>query len=273
MLEHLDKLLQNNLARIEAILKENTQFTWNNLMRPLEDMDDALERFWSPLSHLHAVVNSKTLRECYQACLPKLSTYESSIGHNYQLYTAIKSLDKTVLAEAQCKIMDDCIRDFELSGVALSAEKKRRFKEIQTRLSQLCNQFENNVLDATQAFSLHITDEKRLAGLPIHALDTARELAAEKGLSGWMLNLEFPCYLAVVTYAEDRALREEMYYAYTTRASRSRAKYRETDNTTLIDELLALRQEKAKLLGFANYAELSLVTKMADLTNQDYLIF
>ncbi|ARG98630.1 M3 family metallopeptidase [Legionella micdadei] len=266
--EHLDKLLQTNLEQIEVMLRENTQFTWNNLMKPLEDMDDALERFWAPLSHLHAVVNSKKLRDCYQACLPKLSAYEAAIGHNHELYSAIKSLDKTVLNETQCKIVEDGIRDFELSGVALPTQKKQRFEEIQTRLSQLSNQFENNVLDATQAFSLHITDEKRLAGLPEHAVNTAYELAGEKGVSGWMLNLEFPCYLAVVTYAEDRALREEMYYAFATRASDQGPSAGKFDNTTLIDEMLDLRQEKAELLGFANYAELSLATKMADSTKQ-----
>ncbi|KTD33832.1 oligopeptidase A [Legionella nautarum] len=268
VVEHLDKLLQDNLAQIEVIIRENKQFTWNNLMRPLEDMDDVLERFWSPFSHMHAVVNSKKLRDCYQACLPKLSAYDSAIGHNQALYNAIKSLDKTVLNETQCKIIDDSIRDFELSGVALSPEKKHRFEEIQTQLSQLSNQFENNVLDASQAFSLHITDEKRIAGLPEHAIHTARELAAEKELPGWMLNLEFPCYLAVITYAEDRALREEMYKAYVTRASDQGPSAGKYDNTTLIDELLTLRQEKAALLGFANYAELSLATKMAESPTQ-----
>ena len=260
----LDKLLQDNLSQIAALLQPSNRFTWDNLMRPLEEMDDVLERFWSPLSHMHAVVNSKKLRECYQACLPKLSAYESAIGHNQALYNAIKSLDKAVLDPAQRKIVDDTIRDFELSGVALSPSMKQRFEEIQTQLSKLANQFENNVLDAGQAFSLHITDEKRLLGLPEHALHTARELAAEKGLPGWMLNLEFPCYLAVVTYAEDRALREEIYQAYVTRASDQGPNAGQFDNTKPIDTILTLRQEKAGLLGFANYAELSLATKMAD---------
>lgn len=264
----LNTLLQANLDQITSILANQQQFTWDNLMRPLEEMDDTLERFWSPLSHLHAVVNSKKLRDCYQACLPKLSAYEAAIGHNHALYSAIKSLDENALDATQRKIVEDTIRDFELSGVALTAEKKQRLEIIQTRLSELANQFENNVLDAGQAFNLHIKDEKRLAGLPEHALHTARELALEKGLDGWMLNLEFPCYLAVVTYAQDRALREEMYQAYITRASDEGPSAGQFDNTKLIDEMLALRQEKAKLLGFANYAELSLATKMAESTNQ-----
>jgi oligopeptidase A len=272
--ENLDKLLQENLDKISTILTQNQQHTWDTLMRPLEDMDDRLERFWSPLSHLHAVVNSKILRDCYQASLPKLSAYEAAIGHNEELYNAMKSLDKSILDTTQCKIIDDTIRDFELSGVSLSAEKKQRFEAIQTRLADLANQFENNVLDSGQAFSLHIIDEKRLSGLPSHALQTAHELAAEKGLPGWMLNLEFPCYLAVITYADDRALREEMYQAYMTRASDKGPSAGQFDNTTIIKEILALRHEKAELLGFANYADLSLATKMAESTKQvmDFLI-
>lgn len=266
--EHLDRLLQFNLDQIAAILSKHRKYTWDNLMRPMEDMDDALERFWSPLSHLHAVLNSKKLRACYQACLPKLSAYDAAIGHNQALYDAVKTIDTDNLDAAQKKIIEDAIRDFELSGVALSSEKKVRFEAIQTRLSDLSNRFENNVLDAGQAFSLHITDKARLAGLPEHALQTAEELAAEKGLSGWVLNLEFPCYIAVVTYADDRALREEMYQAYVTRASDQGPTAGQYDNSALMDEMLALRHEKAQMLGFANYAELSLASKMAKSTQE-----
>ncbi|MCC5016360.1 M3 family metallopeptidase [Legionella sp. 31fI33] len=265
----LDSLLQDNLQQITTLLaQKNAHYTWDNLMRPLEDIDDVLERFWSPLSHLHAVVNSKALRECYQACLPKLSAYEAAIGHNHDLYDAVKSLAKDQLDPVQQKIVEDTLRDFELAGVALSAEKKQRFEAIQTRLSELSNQFENNVLDATQAFSLHISDEKRVAGLPEHALHTAAELAAEKGLSGWMFNLEFPCYIAIITHADDRALRETFYEAYATRASEQGPQAGKFDNSHVMNEILALRHEKAQLLGFANYAELSLATKMAESPKQ-----
>lgn len=265
--DRLDTLLNAHLEQIDVLTKQSN-VSWNTLMRPLEDMDDELERFWSPLSHLHAVVNSPALRDCYQACLPKLSAYEAAIGHNQALYTAIKSLDKSLLDATQRKIIDDTVRDFELSGVALSTGNKRRFEVIQARLSELSNTFENNVLDAGQAYNLPITDVKRLAGLPEHALHAARSLAEEKGLSGWVLNLEFPCYLAVVTHADDRALREEIYKAYVTRASDQGPSAGQFDNTAIIDEILALRHEKACLLGFANYAELSLATKMADSTEQ-----
>ena len=266
--DRLSALLTENLQKIATILHENTAFTWDNLMRPLEDMEDALERFWSPLSHLHAVVNSQALRECYQACLPQLSAYETAIGHNQSLYTAVKSLDKSSLDAAQCKIIEDAVRDFALSGVALSAEHKQRFEAISARLSDLCNQFENNVLDAVQAYQLHITDNARLKGLPEHAVHNAHVLAQEKGVPGWILTLEFPCYLAVVTYAEDRSLREELYHAFVTRASDQGPSAGRFDNSTVMNEMLALRHEKAQLLGFANYAELSLATKMASSTGE-----
>ncbi|MGQ3891727.1 M3 family metallopeptidase [Legionella sp. CNM-4043-24] len=271
--QHLDQLLETNLATIDRLLTQ-PDYTWDNLMQAMDDMDDALERFWSPMSHLHAVVNSPELRACYQACLPKLSAYESAIGQNQALYDAVKSIDPATLNEAQKKIREDSLRGFELSGVALSDEKKKRFEAIQTQLAELSNRFENNVLDATQAFTWHITDAAGVSGLPEHALQTARELAAEKELSGWMLNLETPCYLAVMTYADDRALRERFYEAYVTRASDQGPFAGQFDNSELINELLALRHETANMLGFAQYADLSLATKMADTPSQvlDFLM-
>ena len=264
----LDALLQANLRKIDDLLATNSNANWDTLMQPLEDIEDGLERFWSPFAHLHAVVNSPALRKCYQACLPKLSAYESAIGQNQALYDAIKSIDKKTLNQTQCKIIEDALLDFELSGVALPTAAKQRFEAIQTRLSELSNQFENNVLDASQDFNLHITDIERLSGLPEHALSTAQALAAEKGLVGWVFNLEIPCYLALITYANDRALREEIYTAYVTRASDKGPSAGKFDNTPVMEEMLALRHEKANLLGFDNYAELSLASKMADSTDQ-----
>ncbi len=265
---HLDAMLTNHLEKITNLLEENHYYTWDNLMYPLDDLDDELHRFWSPFSHLHGVMDSQPLRECYEACLPLLTAYEAAIGQNNKLYEAIKSIDIHGLDAAQKKIIEDSIRDFELSGVALSAENKKRFELIQARLAELSNQFQNNILDAAQAFTLHVQEPTRLEGLPEHALNTAKELAVEKGLDGYVLNLEFPCYQAVMTHAENRSLREEMYQAYMTRAS-DQGPYAGTyDNTSLITEILALRHEKAKLLGFSNYAELSLATKMAESPNQ-----
>lgn len=262
--ERLDELLQNNLQTIKNLLAEKQIYTWANLMQPLEDMDDKFERFWSPLAHLHAVVNTSELRTCYQACLPKLSAYESAIGHNKELYNAIKSIDRRSLDNVQLKIITDTLRDFELSGVDLSDDKKIELEAIQTRLSELSNQFENHVLDANQAFTLSIHDESRLAGLPEHAIQTAKKLAEANELSGWLLNLEIPCYLAVMTYADDRQLREDFYHAFVTRASDEGPNKGEYDNTPIMEEILLLRHQKANLLGFKNYAELSLATKMAD---------
>lgn len=261
--ERLDAMLSANLAKVSSLLQQDT-FTWNNLMQPLDDMDDALEQLWSPLSHLHAVVNSPALRSCYQACLPKLSAYESAMGQNQALYDAVKSVDTKSLDATQQKILADTLRDFELSGVALSAEKKQRFEAIETRLAELANQFENNILDSTQAFHYPVTEESLLQGLPAHALQTAKELADEKELAGWVLNLETPCYLAVMTYADNGDLRKTFYEAYVTRASDQGPFAGQFDNSALIDEILALRHEEAQLLGFAHFADLSLATKMAD---------
>ena len=264
----LDTMLAIHLQKIADILTNNKVYTWDNLMRPLDEMDDELEKFWSPLSHLHAVVNSKALRECYQACLPKLSAYSASVGQNQALYDAVKSLEYSKLNPVQCKIVDDAVRDFKLSGVALSLKDKSRFEEISTKLSQLSNKFENNILDATEDFHLHITDKEQVAGLPEHALATASALSNEKNLSGWMLTLDSPSYIAVMTYADDRQLRETLYGAYVTRASDVGPSAKKFDNTEPMNEILALRHESAKLLGFANYAELSLATKMATSTTE-----
>lgn len=263
----LDELLTKHLAEIDSLLTQK-DFTWDNLMYPLESMEDELEVLWSPFSHLHAVVNSDELRKCYKLCLPKLSAYESAIGQNIDLYNAICSIDKSLLDSVQKKIIDDSVRGFKLSGVTLVDAKKKRFEEIQAELSELSNQFDNNLLDATQAYELPITDEEKLRGLPEHALSAAKELAATKGLPGWTLNLETPCYLAVVTYADDRNLREEFYRAYVTRASDEGPFAGKFDNSDVMNNIMKLRDEKAKLLGFGSYAELSIAPKMAESTNQ-----
>lgn len=264
----LNSTLKRHLQTIDNILLENTRFNWNNLMQPLEDMDDELERLWSPLAHLHAVVDSDPLRNCYEACLSKLSAYESAIGHNQRLYEAIKSIDLSALNKTQQKIIHDSLLDFELSGVNLLPDEKKRFEHIQARLAELSNQFENNVLDATLDFSLHIDEPEKLNGLPEHSIQRAQNLAQEKGLSGYLLNLEYPCYHAIITHAEDRQLRETFYHAYVTRASEIGPSAGCYDNNPVVDEILNLRYEKARILGFSNYAEYSIATKMAESTEQ-----
>jgi oligopeptidase A len=265
---HLELMLKSHLEQINSLLQKKHEYTWENLIYPLDDLADSLEHLWSPMSHLHSVMDTPLLRACYDSCLPLLSAYESTIGHNLKLYEAIKSINQQSLDPAQKKIIADTLLDFELSGVALPKENKKRFELIQTRLAELSNTFEHNILDATQAFTIEILDSSRLAGLPEHALNTAKELAEEKNSTGHILSLEYPCFQAVMTHAEDRMLREQMYNAYVTRASDLGQNAGTFDNTSLINEILALRHEKAQLLGFKNYAELSLATKMADSTDQ-----
>ncbi len=260
----LEHILSNHLNQIDQLLSINEPFTWDNLMLPLDEMEDELDHFWSPLSHLHAVVNSPELRQCYQACLPKLSAYSTAIGQNQALYDAIHSIDKQGLNPTQCKIIEDALRNFKLSGVALAPQDKQQYEAITAELSQLSNQFENNVLDAVNAYELHIEDETRLSGLPEHTLDNARQLAEKKQRSGWIFNLESPCFLAIVTYADDRKLRETIYQAYVTRASDQGPTAGRFDNSGIMNDILALRHKMAGLLGFDHYAALSLATKMAE---------
>lgn len=255
----LEEMLALHLAAIDELVQLPQPLTWISLIEPLNAMEHELEEFWSPISHLHSVMNSPELRECYAACLPKLSLYSSAIGQNFALYTALQSINRLTLNVVQNKILDDHLLDFQLSGVALEKQDKQRLEEISSKLSDLSNKFENNLLDATDAYELHITEIDRLAGLPAHALAYAQALAQKSGREGWILNLEFPCYIAVLTYADDRNLRATMHYAYATRASAGKF-----DNSAIMSEILALRHESALLLGFPHYAALSLATKMAE---------
>jgi len=263
----LKVLLDHHLQQIETLLQA-TVFTWENLMHPLETMENELTRFFSPIAHLHAVVNTPELRNCYEACLPPLSAYESAIGHNEALYHAITSISTTSLSNTQQNIIKDTLRDFKLSGVALSPKHKKRFEAIQARLSVLTTLFEHHLLDATAAFQYSVTDETLLEGLPPHAKETARALAEKNNQPGYILTLETPCYLAVMTYAHNRDLREKMYHAYVTRASELGPTKGLYDNTNVIEEILALRHEEALLLDYKNYAEVSIATKMVDHTEQ-----
>ncbi len=262
----LKTLLDKNKTRCGVLLQNKGPFTWDNLIEPLDDMDDTLSQFWAPIAHLHAMRDNKALRDCFKKCLPMLSAYESYMGHHEALYKAIQSINQSTLNATQQKIINDTLRDFKLSGIMLSKSDKTRYEAIDERLSTLSHQFENNILDAEQHFELHITDTSRLAGLPEHALHAARARAEKKKLEGVILNLEFPCYHAVLTYADDTALRETLYKAYVTRASDLSSNSRH-DNSDIMEKILTLRHEKAILLGFKNYAEASLATKMAPSTD------
>ena len=186
-------------------------------------MEDRLNKAWSPVNHLHSVLDSEALRAAYNACLPKLSAYSTELGQHEGLYRAYRQIadgaEYARLDPAQRKVIDDALRDFRLSGIALPPEQRARYKDIQQELAQLSAKFSENVLDATQAWTRHLTDEARLAGLPDSARALARQTAQQRGLDGWLLTLGLPSYLPVLNYADDRELRREMYDAYCTRAS------------------------------------------------------
>ncbi len=262
----IDYTLANNRAKIAQILEQ--QITWENCIEPIEAMGNYLQRTWSPAGHLNAVVNSPELRDAYNACLPKLSAYATEMGQNEKLYQAYKAVaaKEVDLDVAQRKVLELSLQDFQLSGVDLPPEQKTRFKEIQQRLSQLGSNFSENLLDATQGWERLITDPIVLAGLPQSALDMLRQNANNKGQDGWLLTLDAPSYVAIITYTKDRKLRQEIYTAYTTRASDQGPNAGQWDNSAVIDETLRLRHELAQILGFKNYAERSLATKMASST-------
>jgi oligopeptidase A len=268
----VDTLLKQNREQLQHLLANTGKYSWDNLIQPLEEMDDRLDRVWSPVSHMNSVVNSDELREAYNACLPKLSDYGTELGQNEQLYRAYKSIadspEYEQLGAAQKKIIDNALRDFHLSGVDLPADKKQRYKEIQQRLSSLTTKFEENLLDATHAWHKQITDESQLSGLPESARAMAKQAAGDKQLDGWVFTLDFPSYYAILSYADDRKLRSEMHEAYVTRASDQGPGAGQWDNSEVMEEILALRHELAGLLGFANYAERSLATKMAESPDQ-----
>jgi len=270
----VDALLAECRSKVAAILNENETYTWDNLVRPIEDIDEKLSRSWSPVSHMNSVVNSDELRDAYNACLPKLSEYGTEMGQNAKLFAAYQQVrasnDFTKLDSAQKKIIENSLRDFELSGIGLNDADQQRYKTLMQELSKLTSKFEENVLDATHGWEKYIDDEGMLAGLPETAIALARQNAKNAGKSGWLFSLEFPSYFPVMTYAENRELREEMYTAYATRASDQGPCAGKWDNAKLIQDILQRRHEAAQLLGFNNYAERSLAKKMA--TNTDQVI-
>ncbi|MCJ8215813.1 oligopeptidase A [Aeromonas veronii] len=258
--------------KISDVLAQRDPHTWDSLIAPLEEVNDRLSRIWSPISHLNSVLNSEALREAHDACLPLLSEFQTYVGQHeglYQAYLALsQSDDFPLLSGAQRKEIQNTLRDFRLSGIGLPAEAQQRYGEIQARLSELASRFSNNVLDATQGWHKLVADEAELAGLPDSVRAAARQMAELKGKEGWLFTLDIPSYLPVMMYADNRELRAEMYEAFTTRASDQGPNAGKWDNSAIMSELLTLRRELAQLLGFANYAELSLATKMADKTEQ-----
>jgi oligopeptidase A len=267
--EHVEPAVRAVLAENRARLAEllgRPEPTFASLVEPVEELSHRLNRVFAPVSHLNAVRNSDALRAAYNACLPLLAEYQTELGQNESLaaaYERIRERERGTLAPEQVKVLDYALREFRLAGVRLPPAEKARFKALMQELAQLGSSFEEHVLDATQAWGRHVADERELAGLPAHVLERAARQAAERGLAGHWLALDQPTYLAVLTHGEHRPLRREFYEAWTTRASDRGPHAGKYDNGPVIGEILARRHEAARLLGFANYAELSLATKMA----------
>lgn len=259
-------------AEVEKVVAAGGPYCWNTLCQPLAETDDRLGRLFSPVSHLNAVKNSPSLRQAYEQTLPLLSEYSTWIGQHEGLYQAYLELKRgTRYAELtlpQKKVVDNALRDFELSGIGLTKEKQQRYGEIVARLSELSSTYSNNVLDATMGWSKLISNEEELSGMPESALAAAREQAKAKQQQGWLLTLDMPSYLPVMTYCDNQALREEMYRAYATRASDQGPNAGKWDNSEVMEEEMALRHELAQLLGFHSYAHKSLATKMAQSPEQ-----
>jgi oligopeptidase A len=263
----VDQLLADGRATTAASLQANP--TWDEFVAPLEDANERIGRAWGQVAHLHAVMDNPELREVYNANLPKLTQYWTELGQNEALFAKYKALRNSTgfagLSPARKKIVENALRDFRLGGAELPADKKPRYAAIQEELARLSAKFSENLLDATNAFSIYVSKE-RTAGIPEDVLEAAREAAQKDGKDGWKFTLHMPSYLPVMQYADDRKLRETMYHASATRAAEFGKP--EWDNTPLIAKIVPLRREIAQLLGYRDYAEVSLVPKMAESSSQ-----
>lgn len=266
----IEQLLAENRGLVARLLADTAPPTWDNFMQPLDDANEHLSRAWGQVSHLNAVMNAASLREAYNGNLPKVTQYYAELGQNLGLFNKVKTIrvgpEFAGLSKARQKIIENELRDFRLGGAELPEAKKARFLEVQEALSTLSSKFSDNLLDATNAYTLVIENKAELSGLPADDLQAAAEAAQAADKPGWLFTLKAPSYLPVLQYADNRALRERLYRAYSTRASElDGVQY---DNTPLMTDVLKLRAEEAALLGFANYAELSLATKMANTPQQ-----
>ena len=268
----LDEVLKQAKLAVDNLLSKLKTPTWETLVVPMEELDARIHQVWSPVSHLNSVMNSEELRAAYNACLPKLSEFGTDLGQNEDLYEAYKAIaisdQYQLLDVAQKKVIDNSLRDFRLSGVELSQTKRDQFKTISQSLSELTAKFEENVMDSTQSWQKNITDESLLSGLPDSAKAMAAQVAQRANKKGWLFTLDFPSYLPLITYADNRALRKEAYTAFATRASDQGINGVQWDNTSVIAEILSLRHQLANLIGFDNHAERSIETKMAQSSQQ-----
>jgi len=277
--EHVEPALTDTLnanrARLEALLADARDRTpdFATAILPLEELGDRLGRTWGPVVHLHAVMNSPELRAVYNDCLPVLSRYQTELAQDTRLWRLYQKVSETLPADGAeasgnpaASVVNHALRDFRLAGVDLPEDKKRRFKAAVEELAQLGARFDQNVLDAMAAWSAHETDAARLAGVPSWALEQAAQNARDSELDGWLFRLDQPTFVAVVTHAENRDLRQCFYRAWMTRASDQATDgfTGQFDNTATIDRILELRHEAAGLIGFDHFAAFSLASKMAD---------
>lgn len=267
----IDELLARGRAKIAEVLQGQEPINWKSLVQPIDDQENMLNKAWSPVSHLNSVLNSESLRTAFNNCLPKLTAYATEFGQNASLYAAYKSVHadssfKDLLPEQKQQI-ENLLRDFRLSGVDLDKDNQKKFAEHSQQLSKLSTKFEENVMDATDGWEKVVTESRLLSGVPESSLSMFSAAAKAKQKEGWLLSLQFPSYHAIMTYADDRKLREEMYRAYTTRASEL-GDDPSLDNTQIIEDILATKHAQSKLLGFDTFAHRSINTKMADSPEQ-----
>ena len=260
------QLIDDNRALIARLTADDAPSSWDGFVVPLTEAGERLGRAWGVVGHLHSVKDVPEWREAYNAMLPEVSRFYAEVGQNLALFGKYKALAESAefasLSAVRRRIVEHEVRDFRLSGAELPDELKPRFQAIQEEQSQLAAKFSENLLDATNAHAEYVRDEAGVAGIPADALEAARAAAERDGQPGWKFTLQMPAYLPVMQYADDRTLRERMYRAYATRASE--AGKAEWDNGPLIGRILALRDEEARMLGYRNFAEVSLVPKMAD---------
>lgn len=264
----IETLLKENRMVIEKVRTDNQVPTWQIFVQPMVDANERLSRAWGQVSHLNAVMNSPQLREIYNANLPLITQFYAELSQDLVLFEKFKQLRASAefdhLTAARKKIIENELRDFRLGGAELPSDKKQRFMQIQEDLSKLSSEFNDNLLDATNAYALFVEDAETVAGIPDDVLQTAKEQAAADSKTGWKFTLHMPSYLPILQYADNRNFREQMYRAYATRASELDGQAGlDKDNMPLINKILALRQEAAQMLGYENYAEVSLATKMA----------
>ncbi len=266
----LNRVLTDNRQALEALLADPRKADFEHLVLGLERLGHRLGRVWSPVSHLNAVASAPALREAYNECLPLLSEYASELGQNRMLFEAFERIasDGSQLDATQRRLLDHALRDFRLAGVALRSEDRQRFRALMTELSQLQASFEQNLLDASDAWRHHADDDAQVSGLPASTLRAAANAARAADKPGWLFQLDPPTYVAVMTHADDPRLREVFYRAWVTRGSDQGDHDAKFDNSALMQRILECRHEAATLLGFANFAELSLARKMAGSTEE-----